>query len=155
MTEIMKEFFTNFTDKTIAATVIAAVTILLTGCFKLIPKLKNMENKDLRKFLYSIISFGISSVLSVAYYLIVTKGTWNYDMLVFIGLALGEVKILYPLYENYGARLLVTKIGSLLVPSKKKEIEQAVNKISEVPETLSSEEVAKKQQKSEETGWLE
>lgn len=152
----MTEFITNIKNVGIATTVIALVTIFLVGCLKFIPALKNMKNTDARKAVYQILSFVVSGGLSVAYHIFIAKGGWDMNLLHFTSLAMAEVNVIYPLYENLGLRALLKKLGSLLLPSKKDKIDSVVDTVADSLEGQpNSEQVAKNQAKAEKTGWLQ
>lgn len=125
----MTEFFSTIKDEGVATTVIALLTIFLVGCIKHFPFIKNMKNTDARKAIYQILNLAISAGLALAYQHFVVKGAWNMEMLQFISFTMAEVNVIYPLYENLGARALIKKLGSLLFPSKANKISGAVDAV--------------------------
>lgn len=157
---MLTELFTNLRDVGIAVLVIALISIFLVGCFKLIPRLKNMNSKVGRKAIYFGLSLVISGGLSIVYWIFIQKGGWDMDLLSFVVYTIATVNIIYPIYENTGLRDLLKKIGSLLIPSKKEEVSKVIDSVSaslggEVETLPTSAEVKEKQEKSEKTGWLE
>lgn len=149
------EFLTNFANPIIASTCIAVITIAIVGIFKFIPGLKNMKSKQGRKAVYQLLSLVFSGGMAIAYHILVAKGAWDEALITFILGACAEVNVLYPLYENFGIRWVVHKLGSLLVPSKSKQIDETFDKVTDALTQPTSAEVAEKQKRSEETGWLE
>lgn len=160
----MNEILTNLSDIALATTVIALISIFLVGCLKMIPALKNMQNRQGRKAIYQVLSLVISAGLAVGYHFVIAKGTWSWDLVSFILVVIAEVNVIYPLYENLGIRALFKKIVSLIIPSKAETVNKIVDAVADTIEKTeaekdailpSSEEVKEKQEKSEKTGWLE
>lgn len=152
----MSELLVNLGNQTKMATVIAILTIMIVGLFKFIPALKNMQNKNLRKAIYQVMSLAISSGLAIAYQLWRNGGQWSADIAAFITIAMAQVNIIYPLYENLGIRALVKLLAKVLIPSKSKKVDQVVDSIPTVEEPTrpTSEEVAQRQKQAEQDGWL-
>lgn len=151
----MKEFLANFGDATKGAMVIALVTIMVVGLIKLIPTLKNMRNRGLRKAIYQLMSLVVSSGFAVLYYLYIQKGTWGEGMWTFVVTAAAEVNVIYPLYENLGIRALFKALVKILIPSKADKVNKVVDALPEQEVVRpTSEEVAHKQEEAEKTGWL-
>lgn len=153
----MSEIWKSLLDVVLAPTIVALITIFIVGCFKFIPGLKNIKSSTGRKAVFQLLSFAWAGLLSTLYHLFILKGGWNIELLSFIGTAIAEVNIIYPLYENFGLRDLVKKIISLLAPSKAKKLGEVVDGVADVVEEkiTSSQEVAEKQEKAKKTGWLE
>ena len=118
----MDDIIVNLADVTLATTVIALISIFVVGCFKLIPGLKNMENKQGRKAIYQALSLVISAGLATGYHFLIAHGVLDWGLVSFILVVVAEVNVIYPLYENLGLRALLKKIICLIIPSKAKEV---------------------------------
>lgn len=156
----MQEFLTIIKNKIVAAPVIAILVIIIVGIFKLLPGWEKV-NKTGRKAIYETLALIFSVGISLAYELLFLKEGWSELTLQFVITAVAELHVAYPIYENYGIRDLIRKIGTLLHLSKTNKEERS-NTVSETGSSVESdvEDTDKKETKKEEDsqsqeGWLE
>lgn len=138
-------------DIGVATLVIASITIFIVGCLKMIPGWEKV-GKDGRKALYQILNIVLAVGLSIVYHLFMAKGQWDIDMITFAGLVVTEVNILYPIYENLGPRKFLRWVGNSIKALFTKNKEMVIEG-KDTP--MTSDEVQKKQEKADKTGWLE
>ena len=157
----MNELLENLSNDTIATLVGALVVIMAVGCFKFIPALKNLKNSQAKKTIYHAISLVASALLAVLYCLFIKKAGWGMHMLTCAGTILVEVRVIYPIYENWGIRALFRKILGLVIPSKAKKVDKVLDLVLNTntsdtsSEVLTSQQVKENQEKLEKTGWLQ
>ena len=124
------------------AVIIAVAAILMIGLVKVVLK-KQLQGlgKEKCKALYEALSIAIVALSIVLYHVVAELFGYmevTFDWKVMAGEAMASwavVKILYPLYENFGIRKLLQTIGAAILTSKKK-----VTKAEEKPRVAQKEE---------------
>lgn len=124
---------------------IAAATILLVGIVKLIFKTKlEKVNKTGRKTIYEALSVSFTLVATVGWLLLkqyafnLTTTPMTLESTLKVAATVNiVVKVMYPIYENYGLRELMRTVISAIFDKKKKdkENEDAENKDEENGDT--------------------
>ena len=111
---------------------IAATTILLVGIVKLIFKTKlEKVNKTGRKTIYEVLSASFTLIATVGWLLLkqyvfnLTTTPMTLESILKVAATVNiVVKVMYPIYENYGLRELMRTVISVIFDKKKKDEEK-------------------------------